>query len=59
MIDKLSQHTDLVVRAQGMRGINGKTLKDIIESLNSDAQAQNWLDEILDELIAYLTKSYE
>lgn len=59
LIDKLSQHTDLVVRAQGMRGINGKTLKDIIESLNSDAQAQNWLDEILDELIAYLTKIYE
>ena len=59
LIDKLSQHTDLVVRAQGMRGINGKTLKDIIDSLNSDAQAQNWLDEILDELIAYLTKIYE
>ena len=59
LIDKLSQHTDLVVRAQGMRGINGKTLKDIIESLNSDALAQNWLDEILDELIAYLTKIYE
>ena len=59
LIDKLSQHTDLVVRAQGMRGINGKTLKDIIESLYSDAQAQNWLDEILDELIAYLTKIYE
>ena len=59
LIDKLSQHTDLVVRAQGMRGINGKTLKDIIDSLNSDVQAQNWLDEILDELIAYLTKIYE
>ena len=59
LIDKLSQHTDLVVRAQGMRGINGKTLKDIIDSLNSDAQAQNWLDEILDELIASLTKIYE
>lgn len=59
LIDKLSQHTDLVVRAQGMRGINGKTLKDIIDSLNSDVQAQNWLDEILDELIAYLTQIYE
>ena len=58
LIDKLSRHPNLVVRAQEMRGINGKTLKDITDSLDSDDQTQTWLDEILDELIAYLTKIY-
>ena len=59
LIDKLSWHPSLVVRAQGMRGINGKTIKDIIDSLDSDDQAQSWLNEIFDQLIAYLTKIYE
>lgn len=59
LINKLSQHPNLVVRAQSMRGIDGKTLKNIIDRLDTDDQAQNWLDEIFDQLIAYLTKIYE
>lgn len=59
LMDKLSLHPDLVVHAQGMRGIDGKSLSDIVKALDSDAQAQNWLDEILEELVVYLVKIYE
>ncbi|WP_126464365.1 response regulator [Porphyromonas cangingivalis] len=59
LMDKLSLYPNLVVHDQGVRGIGGKSLKDVVEALGSDDQTQNWLDEILDEFIAYLTKIYE
>lgn len=63
LFTKLGQHRDLKVKAPELR-IHGKSLSEIASVLQRESAAgrypeDTWLDEILDELIAYLTKIYE
>ena len=63
LFSKLEQHRDLRVKAPELH-IHEKSLSEIASVLQRESAAgrypeDTWLDEILDELIAYLTKIYE
>ena len=63
LFTKLEQHRDLKVKAPELH-IYEKPLSEIASVLQRESAAgrypeDTWLDEILDQLIAYLTKIYE
>lgn len=63
LFTKLEQHRDLKVKAPELY-IYEKSLSEIASVLQRESAAgrypeDTWLDEILDQLIAYLTKIYE
>ena len=63
LLTKLEQHRDLKVKAPELH-IHEKSLYEIASNLKKKSAAgrypeDTWLDEIFDQLIAYLTKIYE
>ena len=63
LFTKLEQHRDLKVKDPALR-ISGKSLSEIASVLQKEGVAgrypeDTWLDEIFDQLVAYLAKVYE
>lgn len=63
LFSKLEQHRDLKVKAPELH-IHEKSLSEIASILQRESAAgrypeETWLDEIFDQLIAYLSKVYE